>query len=288
MKISFLGLGIMGSRMAHNLLKSNAEVTVWNRSASATETFHNTEALIATSANEAVSEADIVFTMLSNPEAVTALMTSTGGVLSAMKKGAIWADCSTVNPSFSASVGEEAEKHGIRFIDSPVAGSKMAGQNGELVFFCGGDEATIESCRPYMEVMGKKAMSIGPEVGKGASLKMLVNVMLAQSMVVFSETIHLGKQMGLNEDMLLAMLPNLPVIAPFTQHKTAAMKSGDHSDVHFPLEHMQKDVHLATLTAYELGQPMYLANLTKDLFAGAKASGMGRMDFGAIHKFLEN
>ena len=136
-----------------------------------------------------------------------------------------------------------------------------------------------------MEFMGQKVLHIG-ETGKGASFKMLVNAMLAQSMLIFSETILLGEKMGLDKDFLLNVIPNLVVAAPFTKAKAEMIRQEDY-EVQFPLEWMHKDLHLATLTAYENDQPLYLANLAKELFANAKKEGLGRLDFAAIHKFLD-
>ena len=143
----------------------------------------------------------------------------------------------------------------------------------------------VEQAQPYMEMMGQKVLHLG-ETGKGASFKMLVNAMLAQSMLIFSETVLLGEKMGLSKDFLLKVLPTLPVIAPFTQAKVEMIRSDDY-EVMFPLELMHKDLHLAAITAYENNQPLYLANVAKELYAEANQKGMGRMDFAAIHKYLE-
>ena len=105
-----------------------------------------------------------------------------------MKKQAIWADCTTVNPSFSLTAAAEAERHDIRFLDTPVAGTKPHAQNGELVFFVGGEKENLAVIDPFLQHMGNKIMHIG-ETGKGASIKMLVNIMLAQSMLIFSESV---------------------------------------------------------------------------------------------------
>ncbi len=285
MNITFLGLGIMGSRMANNLIGTNANLTVWNRSAQACDVFKEKGISVAQSASEAVKDADIVFSMLSNPDVVESLFFGESGLLSEMKDSAIWADSSTVNPSFSRLSGEEAEKHKVRFMDAPVAGSKAAAQEGQVVFFCGGNQDVYNSCLPFFEAMGMKGMHLG-KVGQGASLKMLVNGMLAQNMAVFSETIHLGEKLGLDRDMLLSMLPNLPVIAPFTQHKNEAMRARDYSDVHFPLEHMHKDIRLATVTAKEVGMEIHLAEAARKLFNGAEEDGLGRKDFAAVHEFI--
>jgi len=285
MKIAFIGLGIMGSRMAANLLKNQVQLTVYNRTQSATEPLAKLGATVALSPTEAVQNADLIFSMLSTPEAVESVFFHESGALDAMQKETLWVDCSTVNPSFSLRAKAAAEKAGVRFLDAPVAGTKPQAKNAELVFFVGGEKEDLEKVEPYLNHMGKKVLHIG-ESGKGSSFKMLVNAMLAQSMLIFSETLALGEKMGLDRDFLLDTLPNLAVAAPFTKAKAEMIRSNDY-EVQFPLELMHKDLHLAALTAYELKQPLYLANLAKEMFAEATQKGMGRLDFAAIHQLLE-
>ena len=285
MKVAFIGLGIMGSRMAANLLKNGVDLTIYNRSKAPVENLVTQGAKSANSANEAVKDADLVFSMLSTPDVVEYLFLGENGILNNMKKEAIWADCSTVNPSFSIKAHKVAKSAGIYFIDAPVAGTKPHAENAELVFFVGSNKEMLEKIAPFLDFMGKKTLHIG-ETGKGASFKMLVNIMLAQSMIIFSEAVLLGEKMGMGKEFLLNTLPNLVVSAPFTKFKAAMVKE-DNYEVQFPLEWMYKDLHLATVTAYENNQPLYLANVAKELFAEAHKSGLGRMDFAAIYQYLE-
>ena len=285
MKIAFLGLGIMGSRMAKNLLKNKVDVSVYNRSPEPLKELAEAGAKIVNTPKQVVKDADMVFSMLSTPEAVQSVFLQEGKALASMKKGAIWVDCSTVNPSFTKAMEAEAIARGIHCIDAPVAGTKPHAENAELVFFVGGDKKEVEVVRPYLDMMGKKVMHLGV-VGQGANFKMLVNMMLAQSMIMFSETILLGEKMGLDKQFLLDTIPNLVVAAPFTKFKAEMIRQDDY-EVQFPLEWMYKDLHLATLTAYEHQQPLYLANMAKELFAKATNEGLGRLDFAAVHKVLE-
>mgnify|MGYP001825826282 CR=1 FL=1 len=285
MKIAFIGLGIMGSNMASNLAKNNLNLTVYNRTPKKLVTSGNSNITYADSVENAVKDADIVFSMLSTPQVVEEVFFGTEGALNSMKKDAIWADCTTVNPSFSNSAFEEAKKYAIRFLDTPVSGSKIPAERAELIFLVGGEEDTLNEILPYLNVMGNKVLHIG-DIGKGASFKMIVNMMLAQSMLVFSEAILLGEKMGISKDFLLDTVPNLIVSAPFTKSKAESIKSNNY-DVQFPLEWMHKDLHLAAITAFEHNQPLFLANLTKELYAGANQNGMGRDDMSAIYKFLE-
>lgn len=284
-KVAFIGLGIMGSRMAHNLLKADVDVTVFNRSQEPVQELVQAGAKAGTSYQDTVQDADILITMLSKPEAVQEVVLGEEGALYAMKKGSLWVDSSTVNPSFAQSSLAVAQQKGIRYMDAPVAGTKPHAQNGELVFFVGGATDDLAEVEPLMNHMGRKVMHIG-ETTMGASFKMLVNALLGQSMLIFSETVLLGEKMGLDKEFLLNVLPNLVVSAPFTKAKSEMIKSGDY-EVQFPLELMHKDMHLAAVTAYEHGQPLYLANLAKEVYAEALGKGLGRLDFAAIHEYLE-
>lgn len=273
----------MGSRMAKNLLKHGVQLTVFNRSPEPIAPLAALGARPADSYEDALSEADIVITMLARPEAVREVMLENG--INRMKKGALWIDCSTVNPSFTAEAAQSAEARAVDFIDAPVAGTLPQAENAELVFFVGAPREEFLAVEPLLQFMGKKVLHIGA-VGQGSAFKMLVNALLAQSMVAFSETVLLGEKMGLDREFLLRTLPSLPVGAPFLQAKAEMIRSQNY-EVMFPLELMHKDLHLASLSAYENGQPLYLVNLTKELFASASAEGLGRKDFAAIHAFLQ-
>jgi len=285
MKTTFIGLGIMGSRMAANLLKADAALTVYNRSAGPARALEALGASVAASPAGAVDDADVVFTMLPTPEVVEEVALGQGGFVPAMKKNAIWVDCSTVNPSFSRVAGAAAARHGVRFVDAPVSGTKPNAQRGDLVFLVGGDAADVQELSPLLGVMGARTIHAGG-TGQGSALKMLVNALLAQAMLVFSETVILGEKLGFERDYLLDLLPNMPVSAPFIKIKAEMIRKDDY-EVNFPLEWMHKDLHLATLTAYEQGQPLFLAGLAKELYGQALESGLGREDFAAIYKHLK-
>lgn len=284
MNITFIGLGIMGSRMAKNLLKSNYPVTIYNRSHEKTKALVEAGALAAPSLELAVKNAEVVFTMLSTPEVVEKLALGPDGFVRHMRLNAIWVDCSTVNPSFSRKIGKLVEASGIRFLDAPVAGTKAPAENAQLTFLAGGDAGSLAQVQPLLEHMGQKIIHAGP-TGQGSALKMLVNSMLAQSMALFAETVHLGEALGFSRDYLLDTLPNFPVIAPFTKAKAEKIRKGDYEE-EFPLEWMHKDLHLATLSAFENNVSLFMANLTKELYARAKEQGLGREDMSAIFKIF--
>ncbi len=282
MKISFIGLGIMGSRMASNLLKSGVELTVYNRSEEPRKKLEEEGAKEATSIEAAIKDADLVFTMLSKPEAVKEVMLDKG--LGFMKKDALWVDCSTVNPSFTLEALEKAREMNIRYLEAPVAGSSPQAEAAELVIFAGGKEQDLEEARPYLEKMGQKVLHLG-NIGKGAAFKLVVNMMLGTGMMAFAESLRFGESMGLDKGFLLNTLPGLAVSAPFTKMKSEVIKDGSY-EAQFPLELLQKDLHLATLTGYENGQPLPYTNAAKELYSLAMKDGLGRKDMAAIYEFL--
>ncbi|MBN2639218.1 MAG: NAD(P)-dependent oxidoreductase [Bacteroidales bacterium] len=286
MKVAFIGLGIMGSRMAGHLLENNVALTVYNRTPEAGLPLKEKGAKVVGSVAEAVKEADLVFSMLSTPEVVSDMFWGEGKALQFMKKGACWVDSTTVNPSFSMEAKVKADEAGIRFLDAPVSGSKPQAEKAELLFLAGTDEQNGSFLEPYFQMMGKKTFYMG-KIGQGAAFKMIINMMLAQSVVVFSEAVLLGEKLGLSREFLLQTLPDLVVTPPYIKGKINAFSTGEY-ELQFPLEWMLKDLHLAAISAYEKEQPLFMANLAKEIFAKAKQAGMGREDLAVVFKYLDS
>jgi 3-hydroxyisobutyrate dehydrogenase/glyoxylate/succinic semialdehyde reductase len=286
MNVAFIGLGIMGSRMASNLLRHDGiTLTVFNRSPEAMAPLKSAGARAAESPRGAVGGVEVVFTMLSAPEVVEKVAFGDEGFVDAMSEGALWVNCSTVNPSYTRECNGRARAAGLRFLDAPVAGTKAPAETGELTFLPGGESADVEQVRPLLEHMGQKILHVGP-AGQGSAFKMLVNALLAQSMLVYSETALLGEKLGFSRDFLMDTLPNLPVTAPFLKGKAELIKSGDY-EAQFPLELMLKDLQLLDVTAYEQKQPLFLAGLAKSVFGQANSAGHGRDDFAAVFDYLQ-
>jgi len=284
MKIGFIGLGIMGSRMARNLQKAGHDLIVYNRSKAKASILLENGATWASTPAEVGQQSALVLTMLSTPEVVKAVAFGEEGLLAGMSEGQIWADCSTTNPSFVREMAETCAKQNIRFVDTPVAGTKAPAEKGELIFLVGADEATVSDLVPLFEIMGNKTLFFD-QIGQGASMKMLINLLLAQSVAVFSEAAALGQAMGFALPTLLNLLPNLPVVAPVINALKPKLENGDWT-TNFPLQWMQKDVHLATVSAYELGVPMPSLNAAKEIFAQAKAAGYAESDFSSVFAYL--
>lgn len=284
MSIGFIGLGIMGSRMAANLLNEGVDLRVFNRSPEKTAPLADQGATVAASAAD-FAAVDVLFTMLAHPEAITAVALGPDGFLNHLRPSTVWADCSTVTPSFSRRMAAEAHTRAVRFLDAPVAGSKLQAANAELVFFAGGAAGDVETCRPYFEKMGSKVVHVG-EHGQGSALKVVVNTLLATAMATFAEAMALGQGLGLAPEMLLQVLVGGPVVPPFMRLKQEKIVQNKY-EADFPLQWMRKDLQMAALAAYETAVPMPLAQSTKELYTQAMNAGLGELDFAAIYRFLQ-
>ncbi|WP_456442596.1 NAD(P)-dependent oxidoreductase [Caldithrix abyssi] len=284
MKIGFIGLGIMGSRMAINLIKNGFSLIVFNRTRAKAQPLLEAGAEWAESPAELAKKVDLLITMLSTPEAVEKLALGENGFLNHLPQGGTWMDCTTVNPSFSRKMAALAEEHHIRFVDAPVAGSKKPAEEGQLLFLVGGKREDVVFCEPLFKAMGKKHLHVGPS-GQGAALKMLFNLLLGEAMLAFAEALALGEKLGFERTQLLDILLDAPVTAPFVAGKRQKMESGEY-DAEFPLQWMQKDLQLASLTAYEQSLALPALNVIKEVFALAKQQGLAEKDFSAIFAYL--
>ncbi len=285
MKIGFIGLGIMGSRMAANLQKKGHELVVYNRTRQKADSLIAQGAVWAQTPADVAEKTAVIITMLSKPDAVaeTALL-GKYGFLHRLAANSLWIDCSTVNPSFSRLMANEAKQRKIRFLDAPVAGSKGPAEQGQLLFFVGGEKDDVEQARPLLTAMGKSVFHVGGH-GMGTAMKMVNNVILAQAMAAFCEAVVLGESLGIAKEQLMDMLLSSPVAAPFLAFKRTKIEEG-RFDAEFPLQWMHKDLQLASDTAYETGAALPLANLTKEIYALAAKNGFGELDFSAVYKIL--
>src|SRR5882672_450576 len=284
MKIGFIGLGIMGSRMAANLQKHGEQLIVFNRTPEKARSLIDQGAVWAPTPAAVATQVDVLFTMLANPEAVKELASGEAGLLNHLRAGSLWVDCSTVNPSFSRQMATEGWARGIRFLDAPVSGSKGPAASGELMFMVGGGASDFRACQPLLECMGSRIVHVGGH-GQGTSLKMVINLLMGEAMAAFAEGMILGQSLGISQEILFGILLGGPAVAPLAATKREKIESGKY-EVEFPLHWMQKDLQLAAVTAYETGVALPLANVAKEIYRLAMRQGDGDEDYSAIYEFL--
>jgi 3-hydroxyisobutyrate dehydrogenase/glyoxylate/succinic semialdehyde reductase len=206
------------------------------------------------------------------------------GFLAHLAPDALWVDCSTVNPSFSKQMAAEADTRGVHFLGAPVSGSKTQAADGTLIFWVGGAALDLVSSWELLNCMGTKIIHAGGP-GMGAALKLVINQLLGTTMAAFAEGIALGQALGLPREVLFKSLLSTPAAAPFLTAKREKIENGNYA-ADFPLRWLQKDLHLAAVSAYEAGVAMPLTNVVKEIYRLAIREGDGDKDFSAIYHFL--
>jgi 3-hydroxyisobutyrate dehydrogenase-like beta-hydroxyacid dehydrogenase len=284
MKIGFIGLGIMGSRMAANLQKQGHSLVLFNRTRDKAKFLLGPYGSLSDSPAELAGQVDVLFTMLAQPDAVEQAALGPDGFLNHLRPNALWLDCSSVNPSFSKKMAAVAALRRIRFIDAPVTGSAPAATDAKLIFWVGADKTDLEQIRPLLLCMGDKIVHTGAN-GTGTSMKMVINLLLGTGMAAFAEAIKLGQGLGLSSELLFDSLAGSPVAAPFLAAKRSKIENHKY-DVEFPLRWMQKDMHLATVSAYETDVALPLTNAAKEMYRLAMHEGHATKDFSAIYELF--
>ncbi len=284
-KFGFLGLGIMGSAMAANLVKGGFDVTVWNRSEQKCAPLVALGARQATSPREVVASCEVTFAMLADPRAAEAVCFGPEGVLGGIGAGKGYVDMSTVDAGTAQKIGAAVRERGGRFLEAPVSGTKKPAEDGTLIILAAGERTLFDEVRPALDKMGKMVLHLG-EVGGGARMKLVVNMIMGGMMTAFCEGLALGEKGGLQPDRILEVLEAGAMANPMFKIKGGMMLQGDYATA-FPLKHMQKDLRLALLLGDELAQPLYTAGAANETFKRARAQGCADEDFSAVYKAVK-
>lgn len=284
MKVTFIGLGIMGSRMAERLVSPEISLTVFNRDSQKADKLWSLGATVSNNLSQAVKEAEVVFTMLSTPKVVAELAAGESGFLKSMKKDSLWVDCSTVSPTNVGHFLGIAKKAGVNYFEAPVAGTKQPAENGELVFFAGGEESQYQRISFLLDRMGKKTIFMG-EHGRAASMKLVINLMLAQSMYAFSEAVKLGGALDLEMELVQDILLSTPVTAPFLNIIKEKIRARDESP-NFPLQWMSKDLQLVMDSIRNLNMSLPASEVIAISYEMAVEAGLANEDFSSIYHFI--
>ena len=284
MKTGFIGLGIMGSRMAANLQRQGYSLVLFNRTRAKAEPLLGPCGTFADSPATLAKQVDVLFTMLPHPDAVQQAALGDSGFLDHLPPNAVWIDCSSVNPSFSKKMAAEAARRGVHFVDAPVTGSAVPAAEAKLVFWVGAESADLEAIRSLLLCMGNKIVHVGGH-GMGTAMKVVVNLLVGNAMAAFAEGMALGEGLGISRNVLFDSLLGSPAVAPFLASKREKIESGIYQ-AEFPLRWQQKDLHLAAVSAFESGVAMPVTNAAKELYRLAMMEGHALEDFSAIYKYL--
>src|SRR6201996_4292255 len=285
--VSILGLGIMGAAMARSTARGGLKTTAWDRSPERASSFGLGNVQISQSARDAVQDADIVVTMVSNADAVLEIMKGRE-VLPAMKPGAVWIQMSTIGVEGTERASRlAAPRPEIGFLDAPVSGSKAAAEQGKLIILASGDQVRAGAvAQPFFHTIAAQTHWLG-DVGQGTRMKLLFNTWIAILMEGVAEVSILGDALGIDLGRFASLVSGGPLVPAWAVAKLRKIKEGRTAETEFPLRWAHKDVQLALAAAGEERARLPMLNQIDATWAEAEPA-FGADDLSAIYLALSN
>jgi len=283
--VAVLGLGLMGEPMARNLLKGGFAVRVWNRTASRADALVREGAERASSPAEGARGANACLVMVADPAALDAVLLGEEGALTALRPGAALINMGTQAIPQIEGIATRCKELGVLFVDAPVTGSRSGAVEGTLTILAGADARALEAARPVLEKLGKTILHVG-RPGDGTRAKLVLNLIQAGMLTVWSEGLVLGKRLGLSPALTLQVLEHSAGNAALFRYKGPFLLKRDFT-TNFSLKLMDKDIKLALGEAEKLGLDLPACRLVSEAFSEAMAEGLGREDFVSIARIIE-
>lgn len=285
-RIGFLGLGIMGSRMAANVAKAGYPLTVWTHTEgkAARWASEHGAAAVATPA-EVAAASDIVVSMVVDGAQVESVLCGQDGVAEGASDGLLCVDMSTIAPTGTRRIAARLAGRGIRMVDAPVTGSSPRAEAGTLTIMVGGEPADFDRAKPLLEAMGELIVHVG-ELGQGEMLKLINNSLGAANAVAVAEALLLADATGVDLDALVKVTQSGSGASAQLQMKAGPMRAHDYTTL-FKAEHLLKDVGLCLEEAQAAGVPFPAAAHARDLLAATIGRGHGADDYAALIEAAE-
>lgn len=283
-KLGYIGLGVMGGRMAKRLLDAGHEVTGYNRTKSKASWLVEAGMQWANTPGGVVEAADVIFSMVTNTKAVLAITGGADGVLDNLKPGKIYVDMSTVSPAVSRKLAAKVAEVGAHMLDAPVSGSVETLESGKLSIMVAGDEAIFEQVKPILLDIGPKATYVG-ENGLAVTMKIATNLSLAVQMLAFSEGVLLAEKSGIKRETAVEVLVNSVIASPMVKYR-GPFVLGRPEEAWFNVDMMQKDMNLALELGQQLDVPLPTTAATNEFLTAARGMGLVEEDFAIVFKVL--
>ncbi|MGA9285951.1 MAG: NAD(P)-dependent oxidoreductase [Solirubrobacteraceae bacterium] len=285
-RIGFLGLGIMGSRMAANLAKAGYELSVWTHTSGKAERWASEhDASAKATPAEVASVSDVVVSMVVDGAQVEEVLCGEDGVARGAHEGLLCVDMSTIAPTDTRRIAGRLVAEGVRMMDAPVTGSSPRAEAGTLTIMAGGEPEDFERTKPLLECMGELVMHVG-ELGQGEMLKLINNSLGAANAAAVAEALLLADATGVDLDALVQVTMSGSGGSAQLQMKSGPMRAHDYTTL-FKTEHLLKDVRLCLEEAQAAGVPFPAAAHARDLLSATVGRGHGADDYASLIEAAE-
>ena len=286
MSVGFIGLGIMGSGMAANLVAKGHEVLVWNRTAARIDPLVDLGASAASSPAEVAAGSDVVLICVSDTPDVEAVVQGAGGLLEGLRAGSLVVDHSTISPAATVRLAALVAERGGSWLDAPVSGGSEGAERGTLSIMIGGERDDLERAMPYLEAYGTTITRVGP-VGAGQQAKIVNQILVVGNQLAVSEALLFAQQAGLDLATTIDAVKDGAAGSWMLANRGPQMIERDWRPG-FSIDLQQKDLRLALEAADELGVPLPGTSLVFQLYRALQNKGLGAEGNHALVKALEN
>ena len=283
-KLGYVGLGVMGGRMADRLIARGHSVTGYNRTREKAQWLIDRGMHWAATPREVTEAADAVFVMVTDSSALEAVTSGPDGILAGLAPGKLLIDMSTVSPAVSRAVAAQVAQRGAEMVDSPVSGSPATLEQGKLSMMVGGTAAAFARAKPLLDDIGPKVTHVGDQ-GLAVSMKIAMNLSLAVQMLAFSEGILLAEKSGIDRKTAVEVFNNSVIASPMLQYR-GGMVLGLPDEAWFTVALMQKDLTLALEMGRRLSVPLPTTAVTNEFLSAARGVGLADKDFAAVFHLL--
>lgn len=278
--IGVIGLGIMGSSFALNLLSRGYNVHVYNRTKEKAQPLVKKGATFHSTPRDLASVADVIMTSLTDEAAVDSVAYDEDGFLNGAKKGALWIDLSTIDPSASLKHSEAAKQAGLDRLDTPVVGSKELASKGELIILVGGNHEVFEKYENFLKELGKSIIYLGSD-GNGHKMKLAINLHLGLLAESFSESLAFSQKLGFDTKTFVETINKTPVGNYISQGKGPKIVEGNFEPA-FSLNNLFKDLKLINTQITKTGAVLPMTKVAMEEYSRAVQNGDGQKDFSVI------
>jgi 3-hydroxyisobutyrate dehydrogenase-like beta-hydroxyacid dehydrogenase len=282
--LGFIGLGAMGGRVTKRLLDAGHTVTGYNRTKSKAQWLLDAGMHWGESPKAVAEAADIVFTMVTNTVALRKVFHGPDGILAGLSENKVFIDMSTVSPEASRHLATQVAEKGAHMLDSPVSGSVITLEQGNLSLMVGGDKAIFEQVKPLLLDIGPKVNYVG-ENGQAVLMKIAINLNLQVQFVSFCEGLFLAVKGGIPVETALEVMLNSVIASPSLKYRTPFILNMP-EEAWFDVNMMQKDMLLAEEMGRELDVPLPTVAISNQLLTSARALGLAKQDFAIVYKVL--
>ena len=282
--LGFVGLGVMGSRVADRLLAAGHSVTGYNRTQAKAQWLIDKGLKWAESPREVAAAAEITFSMVTNSQALEDIAYGPPGVIAGLTAGKLWVDMSTVSPSVNRSLTARAREKGADMLDSPVSGSVITLEQGKLTMMVGGRKESFERVKPILLEIGPKATHVGDN-GLALVMKIATNLSLTAQMLAFSEGVLLAQKSGIPREIAVDVLTHSAIASPMVQYRGPFVLQMP-EEAWFDVNMMQKDLVLALELGRQLDVPLPTTSLTNEYLSAARGMGLAKRDFAVMFEVL--